>query len=114
MLTVYERGAGTFVQRLTRDLIVVHDAIVYTLIGAVGLVVRCVLYLGAMLAMEPVLTVLVVGAYGLLHSRCSCSSTGASRKRADRVQDLGTRGSPPRCWRTSEDTGTSSPRVTST
>ena len=87
MLAVYEQGAGTFVQRLTRDLIVVHDAIVFTLIGAVSLVVRCVLYLGAMLAMEPVLTVLVLAAYGVLQPALLLFNRRIALQ-ADRVQDL--------------------------
>jgi ABC-type multidrug transport system fused ATPase/permease subunit len=66
MLAVYERGAGPFVHRLTRDLFVLHELFVFTLVGLVNLAVQIGIYLGAMLSMETRLTLLVLLAYGVL------------------------------------------------
>ena len=66
MLTVYERGAGPFVQRLTRDLSFLYGLVVSTLAGLISLVLQVAIYLAALLLLEPRLTLMVLVTYGLL------------------------------------------------
>ena len=66
MLSVYDRGAGPFVQRMTRDMFIVHDLLVNTLPGIVGLVLQIVVFLVAMLILQFRLTIAVVITYLLL------------------------------------------------
>ena len=66
MLAVYDRGAGPFVQRMTRDMFIVHDLLVTTLPGIVGLVLQISVFLVAMLILQFRLTIAVVVTYLLL------------------------------------------------
>lgn len=66
MLAVYERGAGPFVQRITRDMFIMHDLLVQTLPGTINLVVQIAVFLTALIAMDSRLTVVCLLAYLML------------------------------------------------
>jgi ABC-type multidrug transport system fused ATPase/permease subunit len=66
ILAVYERGAGPFVQRLTRDLLMLHDLVTGTLSGLIGLFLQVAIFLTALLLLEPGLTLVVLIGYAAL------------------------------------------------
>ncbi len=63
MASVYERGAGAFVQRLTRDLLLLYDLFALILPGALTLALQVVVFLGALLLLDPLLTLFVLAVY---------------------------------------------------
>lgn len=87
MLAVYERGAGPFVQRLTRDLSSLYGLFVSTLAGLIALVLHVAIYLTALLLLEPRLTLMVLVTYGLLQP-ILLRFNGRIQRQAARIQEL--------------------------
>jgi ATP-binding cassette, subfamily B, bacterial MsbA len=87
MLAVYESGAGPFVQRLTRDLFVLYELFVFTLVGLVNLLAQIAIYLGAMVSMETRLTLLVLLGYAALQPVLLLFNRRIERQ-ATRLQEL--------------------------
>ncbi len=74
MLSVYERGAGPFVQRITRDMFIVHDLLIHTLPNIINLTLQIIIILIVLLFLNYKLTLVVLAAYLLLLpllSRCN-------------------------------------------
>jgi len=74
MLSVYERGAGPFVQRITRDMFIVHDLLINTLPSIINLTLQIIIILIVLLFLNYKLTLVVLAAYLLLLpllSRCN-------------------------------------------
>lgn len=87
MLAVYERGAGPFVQRLTRDLSSMYGFFVSTLAGLISLILQVVIYLTALLLLEPRLTLIVLVTYGFLQP-ILLRFNGRIQRQATRIQEL--------------------------
>jgi ABC-type multidrug transport system fused ATPase/permease subunit len=66
MLSVYERGAGPFVQRITRDMFIVHDLLIHTLTNIINLILQIIIILIVLLVLNYKLTLVVLAAYLLL------------------------------------------------
>ncbi len=86
MLAIYARGAGSFVQRMTRDLLLAYELFAHSLTGVVTLLVQSAVYLTATLLMEPALTLVVLAAYGLLYPVLMLIYRGI-QDQAERVQE---------------------------
>lgn len=61
--TVYEQGAGPFVQRVTRDLFLLCDLLAGSFLGIVGMVLQVVMFLTALLLIDSRLTIMILVAY---------------------------------------------------